>query len=79
MIAIAQAVVCDSIATLNGALFLTGPETGRVWPVTLKGNEKHIDRGDYFLVKYEPQDQFCYVLDLEEVQLMWESEHQSLD
>lgn len=78
MIAIAQAVVCDSIATNNGALILTGLEKGRVWPVALQGNEKHIDRGDYFLVTYDPQDQFCHILDLEEVQLMWESEHQSL-
>lgn len=79
MIAIAQAVVCDSITTHNGALMLTGPEKGRVWPVALHGNEKPIDRGDYFLVKYDPQDQFCHVLDLEEVQMVWETEHQSLD
>jgi hypothetical protein len=78
MIAIAQAVVCDSIATNNGALMLTGLEKGRVWPVALHGNEKYVDRGDYFLVTYDPQDQFCHILDLEEVQLMWENEHQSL-
>lgn len=80
MIAIAQAVACESILpTHNGALMLTGPEKGRVWPVKLLGNEKPIDLGDHFLVKYEPQDQVCYILDLDEVQSVWENERQALD
>lgn len=57
MIAIAQAVTSATTRN-NGALLLTGPEKGRVWPIagtTVK------PLGNYFLVKYDPQDQFCYI------------------